>query len=113
PLCNQQDETISHMFFECEVTSEIWGKMLEWQGIQRQALSWKDELAWAVMHYNGKNPKSEICRMVLAGTVYHVWMERNQRVLRQTQRSTVKITKMIVQEVFYRASKEATMARTL
>nr|XP_016491957.1 PREDICTED: uncharacterized protein LOC107811523 [Nicotiana tabacum] len=34
-------------------------------GIRRQVMSWNDELDWAAVNYNGKNPEAELYRMFL------------------------------------------------
>lgn len=44
PLCNNEAETIDHLFFKCVVSAEIWSKLLQWQGKYKQVLNWQEEL---------------------------------------------------------------------
>lgn len=76
-------------------------------------MSWNDELDWAAVNYNGKNPEAELYRMVLAGSVYYVWQERNQRVFMNNKRDVDTIIKMIVQDVFHKGSIKPSVAGKL
>ncbi|OIT04403.1 hypothetical protein A4A49_65235, partial [Nicotiana attenuata] len=113
PLCNQATESIAHLFFQCTIATERWSKLMQWQGIRRQVMSWNDELDWAVVNYNGKNPEAELYRMVLAGGVYYVWQERNQRVFMNKKRDVDTIIKIIVRDVFHKGSIKPSVAGKL
>nr|XP_016484625.1 PREDICTED: uncharacterized protein LOC107805145 [Nicotiana tabacum] len=43
PLCGEASGSINHLFFACAFSSEVWKRLLEWQGIQRQAMGWQYE----------------------------------------------------------------------
>lgn len=104
---------VFHTCFSSVIAAEIWEKMSGWQGIQRRGMSWNEVLAWGITYYNGKNCNAELYRMVLAGSVYHVCVERNERVFRGKERSSAVITRVIVQDIFYRASRKPHLARML
>ncbi|XP_059310338.1 uncharacterized protein LOC132061571 [Lycium ferocissimum] len=104
PLCGLADETIQHFVFECNVTGAIWRCLLRWQGIPRANLSWTEVVKWAERYCKGRSLGASIHKITLAATVYHVWLERNGRVFKQKQRSREAIVRLIIQEVYYRAS---------
>ncbi|WMV24145.1 hypothetical protein MTR67_017530 [Solanum verrucosum] len=75
-LCQEEDEDIEHLFFECSFTSNVWNKILTWQGIQRPSLKWQDEVQWALAHIKSKNNVTQEYRMTLAGP--YIVYERNE-----------------------------------
>ncbi|XP_070040460.1 uncharacterized protein [Nicotiana tomentosiformis] len=79
PLCLTQNESINHIFFQCDMSIQVWCKLLQWQGINRAAMPWLEELKWAEDYARGRSATAEIYRMTLASGVYHLWIERNQR----------------------------------
>ncbi|KAI5662011.1 hypothetical protein M9H77_21334 [Catharanthus roseus] len=38
-LCNQQEESLSHLFFTCSFTGDIWKSIREWAGLRRQSMA--------------------------------------------------------------------------
>ena len=53
--------------------------MLSKCGCQFQSLKWMDNLHWMATHWQGKSLTTRIRKLVLATTVYTIWMERNDR----------------------------------
>ncbi|WMV14495.1 hypothetical protein MTR67_007880 [Solanum verrucosum] len=62
-------------------------KLLAWQGIQRTGGKWHEEIQWATTHMKNNPSKAKEYRMVLAGTIYHVWLERNNIIFQSKQRN--------------------------
>ncbi|XP_060194897.1 uncharacterized protein LOC132624083 [Lycium barbarum] len=90
-LCNNQPETIEHLYFECTYSHEIWLRILQWLGWQRTILDWGREWNWVQQHSKSKNPRN-VLKACFAAVVYEVWCERNSRVF---QSKTVTMDKMI------------------
>ncbi|XP_075087833.1 uncharacterized protein LOC142169812 [Nicotiana tabacum] len=44
PLCAREPEKAEHLFFKCEMTSQLWERLLEWQGIKKRAQGWSEEV---------------------------------------------------------------------
>lgn len=109
--CSSQVQLIYLLIILCYCN--IWHRVLQWQGIRRSALSWSEEVEWAILHAKGRNLQAEVYRMELAAAVYHIWQERNCRIFQQKQRSGEAILKMIVQEVHCRGSLSPRLARQL
>lgn len=77
PFCNQVNESLNHLFFQCCVSGAIWKKLFTWQGIHRNSLSRQEEITWAVQCCGGHSKGSTIYRIVLDADVYQLWIERN------------------------------------
>ncbi|XP_060203009.1 uncharacterized protein LOC132631448 [Lycium barbarum] len=75
PLCDAADETIEHLFFLCNFSSQLWKKLLTGQHIQRHVMGCNQELYWAI-----RKAKANTYIMVLVGCVYQDWQDRNLRV---------------------------------
>ncbi|XP_059281045.1 uncharacterized protein LOC132034692 [Lycium ferocissimum] len=110
PLCGTEPETIDHLFFQCSFSAAVWEKLLMWQGYQRKAMDRTNEVLWMCAQVNGKAAQSQVCRMVVAGSVYILWQERNNRVFQQKERTPEILIRMIVQEVMVRGSLQPRLA---
>ncbi|XP_060182493.1 uncharacterized protein LOC132612187 [Lycium barbarum] len=113
PLCDGNDESINHLFFECAYVAGVWNKLLVWQGIHRQAMTWNHELTWACSHIKGRRPGEEIYKMELAGCVYQVWHERNQCIFQSKRRPANQLVRGIIQQICARGRMKSKLARTL
>lgn len=98
PLCDQDLETIDHLFFVCPYISAIWMKLLAWQGINRHTMTWQNDVYSAIANVRGKN-NAQIYHMTLAGSVYYYRQERNHRVLQGKSQNAEVIKKKIIQDV--------------
>ncbi|XP_019252821.1 PREDICTED: uncharacterized protein LOC109231629 [Nicotiana attenuata] len=110
-LCNSEEETVDHLFFKCTFASRIWTAMLQWQGIQRQPMMWANELEWAGKYYRGRSTTAELHKLVLAGTLYYIWQERNGRIFNRLQRSEVTLSRAITQDVHGRGESKHRIQR--
>ncbi|XP_056693129.1 uncharacterized protein [Spinacia oleracea] len=78
-LCDVGFDTVSHLFFDCPFSTNVWGVVLKWLGINRRPEKWENELQFVVMKYKAKSGFHQIYRMVVSITVYLLWRERNGR----------------------------------
>ncbi|XP_019264243.1 PREDICTED: uncharacterized protein LOC109241874 [Nicotiana attenuata] len=97
-LCKAMPETIEHLFFECIISTTIWKKILQWQGLVRQPMAWQIEKEWAKKQGKGKSAEAQIYRMALAATIYAIWIERNMRMFQGKSKPTMSIVRHIIQE---------------
>ncbi|KAJ8545164.1 hypothetical protein K7X08_017747 [Anisodus acutangulus] len=93
------------------LSSQVWQRVLKWQDIHRAAKTWELELQWAIRYAKRRSAEAEIYRLALAAAVHYVWRERNRRVFQQVLQSVDTIMKQVIQEVYYRGSKKAKVAR--
>lgn len=40
-LCEKAEESLDHLFFECEFAGRVWKGVAEWRGVDRQARRWE------------------------------------------------------------------------
>ncbi|XP_060186212.1 uncharacterized protein LOC132615617 [Lycium barbarum] len=105
-LCDREDKDIDHLLFGCIFSSSIWEKILQWHGIKRRAMTWQQEVQWAISHAKGRSGAVEVYKIVLACSVYHIWQEWNWRIFHKRTRGPAEITRLIIQEVHGRGSKQ-------
>ena len=101
-LCRTSPESHSHLFFACPYSSRVWSATLSFAGELWQPMPWNDFVAWAALNWKGKSMKFLICRLCLAATVYHLWMERNNRKFRNQFKDPTSVTHLILQTVWCR-----------
>lgn len=113
PLCQEEDEDIDHLFFQCSYAAGVWSKILAWQGITRTSMKWQDEVHWAIRYMKGRGSRAQVYRMTLAGTIYYLWLERNCRIFQHKHESMELIIRQIAQAVHCRGSHQAKLASRL
>ena len=78
-LCNQSNESIKHLFFDCQYSSELWTRAMNLCTIQQTPTDWDRSLEWSSKNFRGKSLLSLICRICWSTVIYHLWCERNRR----------------------------------
>lgn len=82
-LCQQSDDSHAHLLFDCIFTRTVLADVLWRNLIQRSHCDWDFEVGWACLHYKGNSLRSSLCKLALAATLYHAWVERNSRIFAQ------------------------------
>lgn len=76
-LCNEAEETQDHLLFQCKFAAEVWGKMLQWMGYNRQPEAWLAELQRREIQ--GSRPRHMFYRMGFSISIYLIWKARNYK----------------------------------
>ncbi|XP_058725538.1 uncharacterized protein LOC131596817 [Vicia villosa] len=76
-LCEEQEETIDHLFFACSITKGIWSTVLQWLNIHHTPQDWTHELAWITGYAKGKGWRAMLMKMAIAETIYCIWQHQN------------------------------------
>ncbi|KAK4348291.1 hypothetical protein RND71_034630 [Anisodus tanguticus] len=84
-LCNQTDESISHLFFSCSHSSYIWTGIRKWVGISRAMTSVDSALKYIRKEGRGTGWQAKAKRVALANTIYAIWNERNKTIFEGTR----------------------------
>ncbi|CAN4117930.1 unnamed protein product [Withania somnifera] len=113
PLCQVDDEDIDHLLFKCPYAAGVWSKMLTWQGINRASMQWQDEVQWAIRYMKGRSSRAQVYRLTMAGTIYFLWLERNDRIFKHKQKTMELLIRQIVQAVHSRGSQYVKIASRL
>lgn len=49
-FCSKEEEIVDHLFFECELSREVWRMVIAYCGINRPARKWSEEKALLLAH---------------------------------------------------------------
>ncbi|GAV89983.1 LOW QUALITY PROTEIN: hypothetical protein CFOL_v3_33394, partial [Cephalotus follicularis] len=89
------EESISHLFFACKFTKEIWENIQTLCDCKRSADNWDFESLWIINHAKGKEFYKWLRRIAMAATIYHCWIGRNRRIYQNSFLNTARIIAMI------------------
>ncbi|PWA66317.1 RNA-directed DNA polymerase, eukaryota, Reverse transcriptase zinc-binding domain protein [Artemisia annua] len=87
PLCYEDIDSHSHLFFKCTYTRQVWEKVLNQMGVQCINGEWNGIVGEFSRLPNGNSIGNIIRRLCLAACVYLIWQERNWRIFRGECRS--------------------------
>lgn len=78
-LCQMADESLTHLFFSCHFSEEVWKLVLQNIGVVRRILPWNEEVQKAVKKI--RSIKKADCSNSIAflETVYCIWLQRNSK----------------------------------
>ncbi|GFY96656.1 hypothetical protein Acr_11g0009620 [Actinidia rufa] len=80
PLCRAKEESIDHLFFQCNVGKQVWTQIKQWLGITRAMNTLKAAVKWLIKEARGTGVQAKVKKIVLACTVYYLWEARNLRI---------------------------------
>ncbi|XP_071740808.1 uncharacterized protein [Rutidosis leptorrhynchoides] len=95
PFCSQEPDSISHLFFLCKYSAEIWKSMkskLIFKGLTGKLQEIVQRLA---MYPFTCKIWNIVNRLVLAASVYYLWQERNFRIFKHKKRSVEELIEVI------------------
>lgn len=84
-LCNQKEETNSHLFFECPKLGDVWKVILKWIGIDVEPREWNKEKDWIMARCRGKGVTTMLLKIVVCETIHECWLLRNRIVFGNEQ----------------------------
>ncbi|XP_075492539.1 uncharacterized protein LOC142530599 [Primulina tabacum] len=79
-LCNEEAESINHLFFLCKFSSAVWGEIQNWLGMMKMMRSPATVLKAFRTCYRGNSTISRMRLSSLAATVYCIWTSRNRMI---------------------------------
>ncbi|KAL8467114.1 hypothetical protein ACS0TY_035988 [Phlomoides rotata] len=77
PLCNKEEENTRHLFFKCEVTFGIWGKILKWLGTSMVLHEIPEVHFLQFCECLGKGNRAKIAATIWIGVTWSIWNMRN------------------------------------
>lgn len=77
-LCHGENESHSHLFFQCTVVREIWGCIRRWLRINRHITTIRSGLKWTKKDVQGTSWLSRARRIAFHCLVYTTWTLRNK-----------------------------------
>lgn len=82
-FCNKAREDVSHLFFSCVFSHEVWVRVLKAVNIQRRPFPWQREVSWFQKKAMGKTMLAKMRRSVFIAAVYLIWRARNLMIFQQ------------------------------
>ncbi|CAH9093039.1 unnamed protein product [Cuscuta europaea] len=76
-FCKGGPETVSHLYFECVFTGQVWNLIRDWLGLTRQMTTLSSAVKWMKKEQTGANVKAKAVRLSFCYTVYWIWRMRN------------------------------------
>lgn len=73
-FCAADEETITHLFFQCPYAHNIWSSCLQLLHINRAVMSFFDEVTLAAKHCRHKQAKHQVYGMLFAEAIYNIWL---------------------------------------
>ncbi|XP_058771937.1 uncharacterized protein LOC131645486 [Vicia villosa] len=107
-----EEESINHLFFECNTMKRIWMNVLNWLQVRRTPHNWHIERQWLTQQAKGKGPRAQMIKMAAAETIYELWMMRNNKSFGNDV-DTTSIVKNIIDTVIYRGWENKKIRRYL
>lgn len=104
-FCSARVENMNHLFFGCPYAGRIWKDIQQRCLISRQIGTWQDEVKWMVQVCKKDSLSVFIIKIGFAASVYHIWLERNNRVHGGRPKDEERIIDSIKWEVKYRSQK--------
>ncbi|GAV91823.1 zf-RVT domain-containing protein, partial [Cephalotus follicularis] len=74
-----EPETLDHLFFHCPFSSRVWLEVLALCNLVRPILPSADEVDWMIIHSPGTMFHHSLRKLAMAATIFHLWIERNNR----------------------------------
>ncbi|GKD62093.1 reverse transcriptase zinc-binding domain-containing protein [Tanacetum coccineum] len=95
-LCDAQPDSHEHLFFECSYSARIWILIRTLGGMELVWPRLHDIISYLQLTAHRRNVRSVIGRILVAAAVYFIWVERNNRVLKNSRRSPEELCDAII-----------------
>lgn len=76
-LCLKENESVQHLFFECEYSRQVWSKILSILHISKPVQNFDGEIEWLKKICRSSRVKSKVIQVAFTETVYSIWIQRN------------------------------------
>lgn len=77
----RKEETLNHLVFECQLTNQIWSKVLQNIGYNRNPEGWNQKSLWLIAETKRKGWHRDMLKIAIAESVYGIWRHRNDVIL--------------------------------
>nr|GEU39556.1 hypothetical protein [Tanacetum cinerariifolium] len=94
-LCDNQPDSHGHLFFECPFSLKVWSYVRDLAGMDLVSLILHDIIVY--LHPIGnKRTSRSVFGNILDTSAYYIWMERNNKVFKNTRRSPEEVRDVIM-----------------
>ncbi|GMQ04561.1 hypothetical protein CsSME_00049934 [Camellia sinensis var. sinensis] len=102
PLRGYNGEDHDHLFFHCPFSSRVWDAILRKCNVNWTCNSWTDWVDVVARDCKGKSLATILKKLGFCCTVYHIWLERNNRVFNKERKLEEVVIKIIISLIRYR-----------
>ena len=99
PLCDSQQDSHEHLFFECQFSKLVWSRVKGLAGLPNIADSMEAVVSSITPCAKRKTSRCIIAKLVVAASAYFIWQERNSRLFKKTKRTENQIVECITSSV--------------
>ncbi|XP_010672334.2 uncharacterized protein LOC104888919 [Beta vulgaris subsp. vulgaris] len=108
-LCNSENESIEHLFFDCHYTNTVWCHTLRAINIHRRGLGFSQEIQEVYRKAHSNTRRARIYVMLFTEVVYLLWIQRNKKVFNNMLQHPERVCKDIIFRVAARCKEEDRM----
>lgn len=98
-LCDLHNENSRHLYFNCQYSKAVWGKIKHEIGLSPQVETSEREWNFILRLCKGGIASKEIYKVILCSTLYNIWHERNNRVFNKKSCPATKLAMEIIRKV--------------
>ena len=84
-FCQQADETVGHLFFQCGFTSAVWARIRHWLNLHYGMTTLLTSMKWLKREHRGASVLVKARTLAFVSTVYLLWKARNFVILEGEQ----------------------------
>ncbi|XP_021731515.1 uncharacterized protein LOC110698404 [Chenopodium quinoa] len=81
-LCLTAAESVSHLFFQCNYSKQIWQRVLDLLSCRRNVQDFSHEVSLALKFCRKTKVAGRLFMMFFAEAVYAIWIQRNNTVFK-------------------------------
>ncbi|CAN1262893.1 Putative ribonuclease H protein At1g65750 [Linum perenne] len=90
-LCKMESESVNHIFIHCRFSSQVWSKLSSTLSMLGPLPSSFGDLVLMWKDMNCALGFSAAKKVLLHSFIWHLWLERNDRIFRDVERSTSQV----------------------
>ncbi|GJV55581.1 reverse transcriptase zinc-binding domain-containing protein [Tanacetum coccineum] len=95
-LCGAQQDSQEHLFFECTFSSQVWYFVSRIAGLEHVPLILEDIMICFHPMVAKRTFKNVVGKLLFAASSYYIWLERNNRLFKNTRRSPEELRDLIM-----------------
>ena len=99
-LCGTAAESIKHLFFDCNFSSNVWNQVRIWLNIKRLMSTLCSALKYLKKEARGTTWHSKVKKVALATTIYQIWTARNRRLFEGLKPTPASVIRQIKTQVY-------------
>ncbi|XP_058773804.1 uncharacterized protein LOC131648018 [Vicia villosa] len=99
----REEETLHRLLLECHITKQIWRRVLQNIGYDRNPVGWTQERLWLIGETRRKGWHMDMVKIAIAESVYGIWRHCNDVIFNHAHVDP-QIWKIITHDIFIRSS---------